>query len=87
MARTPEPDSATSQFFINLTDNSQTLDYQPGQWGYTVFGEVSQGINLLYLIENLPTNTNDVPLVDVIIKKAERVNPSNNTATPAGSTP
>lgn len=43
MARTNIPDSATSQFFINLVDNSQALDASPTQAGYAVFGSVTAG--------------------------------------------
>merc|ERR1719499_2257121 len=45
MARTNNPDSATSQFFINTVDNG-SLDY-PSYGGYTVFGEVIQGMNVM----------------------------------------
>lgn len=46
MARTNDPDSATSQFFINLTDNGR-LDGQEGRPGYTVFGRVTDGMDVV----------------------------------------
>ena len=57
MARTSDPHSASSQFFINLKDNS-FLDY-PGQdgWGYCVFGKVSKGLDIVDIIADVPTAT------------------------------
>jgi len=48
-----DPDSATSQFFVNLADNSANLDYQNG--GFTVFGEVTLGMDIIDYIGSLPT--------------------------------
>ncbi|MEA2068542.1 MAG: peptidylprolyl isomerase [Verrucomicrobiota bacterium] len=55
MARTPDPHSASSQFFINLNDNT-FLDY-PGQdgWGYCVFGQVVDGMDVVNEIKGVPT--------------------------------
>ena len=55
MARKPDPHSATAQFFINHADNA-FLDY-PGQdgWGYTVFGKVTQGMEVVDKISQVPT--------------------------------
>ena len=75
MARTSEPHSASAQFFINVKNNS-FLDY-PGQddWGYCVFGKVSEGTDVVDKIKAVKTNRSgmfaDVPLEDVIIEKAE----------------
>ena len=77
MARTMEPHSASSQFFINLKDNN-FLDY-PGQdgWGYCVFGEVTEGMDVVDSIEQVTTgNTGghgDVPEEPVVVEKAEIV--------------
>lgn len=77
MARTSDPDSATSQFFINVKDNA-FLNY-PGQdgWGYCVFGKVVEGKDVVDAIRTVKTGTRsgfqDVPLEDVIITKAEEV--------------
>ena len=53
MARTNDPNSATSQFFINLSDNSN-LDYRPQREGYAVFAKVINGIDIVRKIERLP---------------------------------
>jgi peptidyl-prolyl cis-trans isomerase B (cyclophilin B) len=64
-ARTANPHSASSQFFINLRDNP-TLDASESAWGYTVFGRVSDGMEVIDEIARLPTRsagpfTQDVP--------------------------
>ena len=71
MARTSDPDSATSQFFINTSDNS-FLDY-PGQdgSGYCVFGKVTEGFDVIDKINSVKTGSKnghqDVPVEEVII--------------------
>ncbi len=79
MARTGEPHSATAQFFINVVDND-FLDFKApsGQgWGYCVFGEVSEGIDVVDKIRAVRTGNKgfhqDMPVDDVIIEKAEVV--------------
>ena len=72
MARTADPDSATSQFFINTVDN-QSLDYSPSSPGYAVFGKVTAGMDVVEKIEAGPTGAKapfqkDVPLKTVLIK-------------------
>jgi len=72
MARTNVPNSATSQFFINVVDN-QRLDYStnmPGDNGYAVFGKVVEGMDVVDKIKAVPTGRNDVPRDPVLIKKA-----------------
>jgi cyclophilin family peptidyl-prolyl cis-trans isomerase len=76
MARTSDPHSATSQFFINTVDNS-FLDHKqktPQGWGYCVFGKVVEGMNVVDAIENVPTTAKgghgDVPSTPVIIERA-----------------
>lgn len=77
MARTTEPHSASSQFFINVSDND-FLDC-PGQdgWGYCVFGRVNEGMDVVNAIKAVKTRSKaghqDVPVEDVIIEKAEIV--------------
>jgi len=77
MARTSAPHSASAQFFIN-TKNNDFLNY-PGQdgWGYAVFGEVAEGMDVVEKIKSVPTTMKsghqDVPVEDVIIEKAEIV--------------
>ncbi len=74
MARTAAPHSASSQFFINTTDNS-FLDF-PGQdgWGYCVFGEVVEGFDVVDKINEVSTGNKaghgDVPNDAVIVTKA-----------------
>lgn len=75
MARTPNPHSATSQFFINTADNSfldHTAKTQAG-WGYCVFGQVVDGMEVVRAIESVSTTTRaghrDVPLDPVIIER------------------
>jgi cyclophilin family peptidyl-prolyl cis-trans isomerase len=53
-ARTEDPHSATSQFFVNLADNTR-LDGSRAEWGYTVFGRVTAGLDVLDTIAKLPT--------------------------------
>lgn len=75
MARTSDPDSATSQFFIN-TENNRFLDADKAQdgVGYAVFGEVIKGTDVVRKIEAVPTTTHgnyqDVPATPVVIKSA-----------------
>ena len=70
MARTSDPHSASAQFFININDNS-FLDY-PGQdgWGYTVFGKVIKGMDVVDKIKAVPTGRNDIPAKPVTIESA-----------------
>ena len=79
MARTNDPHSATAQFFINTVDND-FLDFKSpsGQgWGYCVFGEVVEGLDVVDKIRAVRTGNKgfhqDVPVEDVIIEKAEIV--------------
>ncbi|MFL6290791.1 MAG: peptidylprolyl isomerase [Thermoanaerobaculia bacterium] len=73
MARLSEPHTASSQFFINLKDNSG-LDHSPRGWGYTVFGQVVEGMDVVDAIAAVRTGTkkgyDDVPVAPVTIKKA-----------------
>lgn len=73
MARTPEVDSATSQFFINVADNT-FLDHGARDFGYAVFGKVITGTEVVDTIKNVKTTTKgmyqDVPVEPVIINKA-----------------
>ena len=76
MARTSNPDSASSQFFINLKDNVEGLDPRPGSAGYTVFGHVTSGMEAVDAIAKVPTGQRgphgDVPITPVLIKSAKR---------------
>jgi cyclophilin family peptidyl-prolyl cis-trans isomerase len=72
MARTAQVDSATSQFFINLRDNG-FLDHGGRDYGYAVFGEVSDGMDVVDAIAGVETGHraghDDVPLESVVIRK------------------
>lgn len=75
MARTANPDSATSQFFINLVDNT-ALDHRgesPAEYGYAVFGKVSKGMDVVQRIGKVRTTGKlfhqNVPAQPVVIKK------------------
>jgi peptidyl-prolyl cis-trans isomerase A (cyclophilin A) len=75
MARTSDPNSATSQFFINVADNTRTLDPPgPNAPGYTVFGRVVSGMDVVNKIKTVPTGNSgmhgDVPLTPVVIQSA-----------------
>jgi len=78
MARTNDPDSATSQFFINQRSNLK-LDWAPGKEGYTVFGEVILGMDIVDFIASAPTGQvgpfGDVPVQTVVIKEIVRYQP------------
>lgn len=76
MARTSDPQSATSQFFINLKDND-FLDHKSKDangWGYAVFAKVVSGMDVVDAIANTKTGSagghSDVPVADVVIEKA-----------------
>ena len=72
MARTNDPQSATAQFFINVVDNA-FLDPSFQSFGYTVFGKVTSGLDVVQKIRNTPTGTGgpfptDVPRTPVVIQ-------------------
>lgn len=76
MARTSDPHSATSQFFVNVADNA-FLDFKAENasgWGYAVFGRVVEGMDVVDAIEKVKTGRkgfhDDVPVDDVVILKA-----------------
>jgi peptidyl-prolyl cis-trans isomerase B (cyclophilin B) len=77
MARTNVPNSATAQFFINYKDNSflNFTSPTPSGWGYAVFGEVIEGMDVVDEMAKQPTGNRgghqDVPKTDIVIEKAE----------------
>jgi peptidyl-prolyl cis-trans isomerase A (cyclophilin A)/peptidyl-prolyl cis-trans isomerase B (cyclophilin B) len=81
MARTSDPHSATSQFFINLKDNS-FLDHRapnPREYGYTVFGRVVKGMDVVEKIAAIPTGAGgpfpaEVPQQAVIVEETKVLN-------------
>lgn len=85
LARFSEPDTAAAQFFVNLSDNA-ALDPPLDGWGYTVFGTVVEGMDVVDRIGQVPTGASGVfdeeaPLEQVVITDAEIV------ASPPASTP
>ncbi len=94
MARTNEPNSATSQFFINVKDNHR-LDFGIAGAGYAVFGEVVEGMDVVDKIVGVPTGTKtasgiayeNVPLTPVLIKTAREVKAAAKVAAPRPEAP
>ncbi len=79
MARTPDPNSASSQFFINLKDND-FLNYKgpmPQDYGYAVFGKVTEGMDVVEKIAAVKTTASgqmrDVPAEPVVIKSIRKI--------------
>ncbi len=71
MARTSDPNSATSQFFINVKDNDRLNQASSADGnGYAVFGKVVEGMDVVDKIRVTPTGPGDVPLQPIVIKKA-----------------
>ena len=76
MARTQDPHPASAQFFINVADNDflNHRDKSMQGWGYCVFGEVVEGMDVVEKIKNVPTTRRgmhaDVPAEDVILQRA-----------------
>lgn len=79
MARTMDPHSATSQFFINVADNAflNHSSEQASSYGYCVFGEVVEGMDVVDMIAKVKTGQRmghgDVPLEEVVIHKISEV--------------
>ena len=78
MARTSVVDSATAQFFINTVDNGRSLDHRgtsPRDYGYAVFGWVTEGLDVVDAIEKVSTGNagmhSDVPVEPVVIESVE----------------
>jgi peptidyl-prolyl cis-trans isomerase A (cyclophilin A)/peptidyl-prolyl cis-trans isomerase B (cyclophilin B) len=86
LARGEVPHSGNSQFYVNLVDNPD-LDPVPTRWGYTVFGRVLQGMDVIDRIGETATGAKgpwkaDAPLKPVIIEKMEIISPGGSAATP-----
>lgn len=85
MARTNEVNSATAQFFINVVDNQRLDYYDANHYGYAVFGEVTEGMDVVDKIRNVTTTSKgeyqDVPSESVLIKsvKLASAEPSKKT--------
>jgi len=90
LARGESPHSGNAQFYVNLVDNPD-LDPVPTRWGYTVFGRVVQGMDVIEHIGETPTGMSgpfksDAPMKPVIIEKAEIIS-AGEAANPAPVTP
>lgn len=76
MARTSDINSATAQFFINVNDNSSLNHAGPANFGYAVFGKVTNGMHVVNRIKMVKTGTimphRDVPMDAVVIKSVKR---------------
>lgn len=76
MARTSDPDSATSQFFINVNNNDNLNYPQPDGHGYAVFGKVTKGMHVVNRIKMVKTGNlsghQNVPMDTVVIKSVKR---------------
>ena len=87
LARGASPHSGNAQIFIDLVDNPD-LDPVPTRWGYTVFGRIVQGMDVIDRIGETPTGAvgewkSDAPLKPVIIQKMEVIGAAAATAAPA----
>ena len=75
MARRQEPNSASSQFFINHQNNSSQLDYPLNNGGYAVFGKVTQGMEIMDKIAKVPTGNRgmhqNVPIEPIVIQSVK----------------
>ena len=72
MARTNDPNSATSQFFVNVKNNN-ALNAKGAADGYTVFGKVTSGMDVVNKIKVTPTGPGDVPQTPIVINFATLV--------------
>ncbi len=88
MARSGPPHSANSQFYVNLVDNSE-LDPLPTRWGYAVFGEITEGMDVIERMGVVATGSvgpfkSEAPLKPIVIEKVE---PLTNAAAPSTAAP
>ena len=86
LARAGPPHSGNAQFYVNLVDNPD-LDPVPTRWGYTVFGHIVQGMDVIDRIGETPTGAtgpfkSDAPLKPVIIQKMEIISPAQSANAP-----
>jgi cyclophilin family peptidyl-prolyl cis-trans isomerase len=86
LAREESPHSGSSQFYINLLDNA-ALDPRPNRWGYAVFGNVVEGMDVVDRLGYLPTETvesfgADVPVQKPVVRRAYVVDASTSATPP-----
>lgn len=94
MARMEDPHSAAAQFYINLADNVP-LDPMPSRWGYAVFGQVAEGMEVVDAIAHAPTGEAgpfpaDAPLTAIVVRRMailEAAAPPDAATPPAAAQP
>jgi len=91
LARAAGPHTGNAQFYVNLVDNPE-LDPLPTRWGYTVFGQVVEGMDVVDRIGVVPTGSfgpfkADSPVKPVIIQNVTLITPPGLTTPPAGAPP
>ena len=91
LARAAGPHTGNAQFYVNLVDNPE-LDPLPTRWGYAVFGQVVEGMDVVDRIGVVPTGAmgpfkSDAPLKPVIIQGVEVITPPGLSTPPAGTPP
>jgi peptidyl-prolyl cis-trans isomerase A (cyclophilin A) len=91
LARAAGPHTGNAQFYVNLVDNPE-LDPLPTRWGYTVFGQVVEGMDVVDRIGVVPTGSfgpfkADSPVKPVIIQSVTLITPPGLTTPPAGAPP
>ena len=91
LARAAGPHTGNAQFYVNLVDNPE-LDPLPTRWGYAVFGQVVEGMDVVDRIGVVPTGSfgpfkSDAPLKPVIIQSVEVINPPGLSAPAPGEQP
>lgn len=91
MARSGSPHSGNSQFYVNLADNSE-LDPLPTRWGYAVFGQVVEGMDVVEKMGVIATGSmgpfkSEAPLKPIVIEKIEPLTNANGPAAPPAATP
>jgi cyclophilin family peptidyl-prolyl cis-trans isomerase len=91
MARSGPAHSANSQFYVNLVDNSE-LDPLPTRWGYTVFGQITEGMDVIERMGVVATGSvgpfkSEAPLKPITIQKVEPLTNAPLPPTPPAATP
>lgn len=91
LARAADPHTGNAQFYVNLVDNPE-LDPLPTRWGYAVFGQVVQGMDVVDRIGVVPTGAmgpfkSDAPLKAVVIESIELITPPQLSAPVSGTPP
>lgn len=91
LARAAGPHTGNAQFYVNLVDNPE-LDPLPTRWGYTVFGQVVEGMDVVDRIGVVPTGAfgpfkSDAPVKPVIIQSISLITPPGLATPPAGTPP